>query len=69
MKTKKPPTPDEIRAARKSAGLTQTKAAGLISGSLNAWQRYEAPLDAEYHRQMRVPIWELFQLKIQELKK
>ena len=36
------PTPDDIRATRLSAGLTQTKAAQLIHSSLRTWQDWEA---------------------------
>lgn len=52
------PTPDQIRAAREAAGLTQTEAAGLVRAKLRAWQRWEAG-----ERQMRASDWELFQLK------
>lgn len=38
----KAPTPQQIRAARESLGLTQTQAAELIGRSLRVWQAYEA---------------------------
>lgn len=38
----KEPTPQEIKEARLSAGLTQTQAAELAMVKLRAWQRYEA---------------------------
>jgi putative transcriptional regulator len=35
------PKPDEIRAARDAAGLTQTQAADLIHSTLRTWQDWE----------------------------
>lgn len=52
------PTPDEVRAAREAAGLTQTSAAALIHGTLRAWQEWEAG-----NRRMHPGLWELFRLK------
>jgi putative transcriptional regulator len=52
------PKPEQIRAAREAAGLTQTEAAELIHGSLRAWQQYEAG-----DRIMHAGLWELFRLK------
>jgi DNA-binding transcriptional regulator YiaG len=49
------PTPDEIRAARASAGLTQTEAARLIYCTLRAWQDWEAG-----KRRMHPALWELW---------
>lgn len=36
------PKPDEIRAARTQAGLTQTEAAALLGVTRVHWARYEA---------------------------
>jgi putative transcriptional regulator len=49
------PTPAEILAARKAAGLTQSKAAALVYRSLNSWQRWEIG-----DRTMPPGLWELF---------
>jgi len=35
------PTPDEIRAAREAAGLSQHDAAALIDCTRDAWAKYE----------------------------
>jgi transcriptional regulator with XRE-family HTH domain len=36
------PTTEEIRAARKAAGLTQAAAAALVGVNDRGWRRYEA---------------------------
>jgi len=54
-----PPTPEEIRAARQSAHLTQTQAAELIYKQRLAWARYESG-----DREMDPALWELFQIKL-----
>lgn len=41
VKPKKSPRPDEIRAARLKAGLTQQEAAALIGYTLRAWESWE----------------------------
>lgn len=60
------PSPDEIRAARKKAGLTQTQAAQLIGNagdkSYRTWQRFEAPADNPDHRAIHPRMWEMFLL-------
>lgn len=53
------PTPDEIRAARERAGLTQTEAARLIHCGLRSWQQWELG-----ERRMHPAMWELFKLKM-----
>lgn len=53
------PTPEQIKQARKQAGLTQTAAATLIHKQLRAWQQYEAG-----DRKMDTAYWELFLSKI-----
>ena len=53
------PSPEEIRAAREAAGLTQTDAAALIYCSLRGWQDWEAG-----ERKMHPAFWELFRSKM-----
>lgn len=53
------PSPADVRAARESAGLTQTQAAALIHGTMRAWQEYEAG-----NRRLHPGLWELFRLKL-----
>jgi putative transcriptional regulator len=60
-RTKSPaanPRPDEIRAARETAGLTQTDAAASIHCQLRTWQDWEAG-----KRRMHPAFWELWQRK------
>lgn len=52
------PAPDEVRAAREAAGLTQTEAAALIHCTLRGWQEWEAG-----NRRMHPGLWELFRIK------
>jgi DNA-binding transcriptional regulator YiaG len=42
MKRPKAPSPEEIKAARQKAGLTQSDAAALIGYTTRAWQDWEA---------------------------
>ena len=49
------PTPDEIRAARHRAGLSQSQAARLIHSTLRSWQAWEAG-----ERRMHPGLWKLF---------
>ena len=53
------PSQDDVRAARKSAGLTQEQAAQVISGTRRAWQEWEGG-----RRNMPPAKWELFLQKI-----
>lgn len=57
------PTPEEVRAAREAAGLTQTQAAEVVRGTLRAWQGWEAPAGQADARRMHPGLWELFLLK------
>lgn len=52
------PAPAAIRAARESAGLTQTAAAELVYAGLRGWQEWEAGT-----RRMHPGLWELFRQK------
>ena len=56
------PTPQEILAARKAAGLTQTRAAAMVGVKLRAWQYWEAG-----ERTMPTSAWELFNIKTAEI--
>jgi DNA-binding transcriptional regulator YiaG len=58
------PTPEQVRAARQAAGLSQTAAAALIHSALRSWQDWEAG-----KRKMHPAFWELFNLKIKQLSK
>lgn len=53
------PKPDEIRAAREAAGLTQTEAAEVIYCTLRGWQEWEAGA-----RRMHPAFWELWRIKV-----
>jgi DNA-binding transcriptional regulator YiaG len=52
------PTPEEIKQARKDAGLTQTQAAEIIYCSLGAWKKWES-----WDREMHQAFFELFLIK------
>jgi hypothetical protein len=59
------PTPEEIRAARKAAGLTQAQAAVLVSpaqgkSAYRVWQTYEVDTGKPGHRDIPLATWELF---------
>ena len=54
----KSPTKEEIREARKGAGLTQPAAAELIHCGPDAWASWETG-----RREMHPAMWELFLLK------
>lgn len=61
------PSPEEIRFARKSAGLTQTQATALVSpaqskASYRTWQCYEVEPGLPGHRAIPLAVWELFLL-------
>lgn len=61
------PTPEEVRAARKRANLTQTQAAQLISpatsrGAYRTWQAYEVAVGKDGHNDIPLVVWELFLL-------
>lgn len=58
------PRPDEIRAAREAAGLTQTEAAELIYCQLRGWQDWEGG-----QRRMHPAFWELWRQKVAGRKK
>lgn len=60
------PTPEEVKVARKAAGLTQTQAAQVIGQAgvkgYRTWQRFEYTVDNKDHRAINPKLWELFLL-------
>jgi len=52
------PKPEDIKAAREAAQLTQSEAAALVHCTLSAWQRWE-----QAERRMPPGLWELFKIK------
>ena len=52
------PTPEQIKQARKEAGLTQSQAASLIYSELRTWQHWE-----KGDRDMHQALFELFTIK------
>lgn len=57
------PTPEEVRALRLSASLTQEQSALLIHVTGRAWRMYEGG-----DRKMPAAAWELYRLKVATLK-
>lgn len=53
------PPPEEIKAARAAAKLTQAEAATLVYSTLSAWQRWE-----QGERRMHPGLWRLFNLLV-----
>jgi DNA-binding transcriptional regulator YiaG len=58
------PTPQQIKAARRAAGLTQTQAGALIGVSKRTWVAWECDKNKPSYRNMPYAKWELFLLKI-----
>jgi hypothetical protein len=59
------PTPEEVKAARIAAGLTQKEAGELVaSHGWKTWQRYEYG-----NRKMHPATWELFLLKTKDMRR
>ena len=52
-----PPTPDQIRAARAAANLTQQQAGELVHTDGRTWRRWESG-----DRGINLAVWELFLL-------
>lgn len=57
------PSPEEIRAARETARLTQAAAGALLHTTSRTWQQWESGA-----RSMHPAFWELFKLKSAEKK-
>jgi DNA-binding transcriptional regulator YiaG len=55
----KNPKPEQVRAAREAAGLSQTAAAAIIHSTLRTWQDWEGGV-----ARMHPAFWELFRIKI-----
>lgn len=53
------PTPEQIRAVREGAGLTQSQAGALVHAGLRAWQKWELG-----ERRMHPAFWDLFQRRL-----
>lgn len=62
------PAPDEIRALREAAGLTQTRAAELVHTTCRTWQQWEADEGTPASRKMHPAFFELFKIKLSVLK-
>lgn len=56
------PSPEEVRAAREAAELTQAQAAALVHASARNWQQWEQGKGSNARR-MHPGLWELFRLK------
>lgn len=61
-----PPSPEDIREARKRSDLSQTEAGQLVTDAgkkaYRTWQRYESPVGNPDHRAIPIGLWELFLL-------
>lgn len=57
------PLPEEVRAARDAAGLTQAQAAALVHATLRNWQQWEDTTGGTNARRMHPGLWELFRIK------
>lgn len=68
MQKTKYPTSKQIRKLRKDVGLTQSEAAQLVNAPLRTWQNWETEEGTIPHRKMHPGFWELFKIKVQELK-
>ncbi len=55
------PTPQDIKDARKLAGLTQRQAAALIYLDAQTWAKWEQGAN-----KMSQGLWELFHIKVKE---
>jgi len=56
------PTPQQIKAARNAAGLTQTQAGALVGVLKRTWVAWESDEDKPSHRNMPYAKWELFKI-------
>lgn len=59
------PTPEQIRQARKAAGLTQSEAAAKVHATLRGWQNWESARCGVF-RPMPLAAWELFLIKTKQ---
>jgi len=56
------PTADQVRTARKNAGLSQRSAGEVVYLSRRAWQTYEEGIT-----EIKLAVWELFLFKTGQL--
>ena len=63
-----PPTPDNIKAIVKAAGLTREQAAALVHVGLQTMHNWCSPLDSQNHRQMPLAAWELLLIKTEKIR-
>ena len=56
------PTPEQVKADRQAAGLTQSQAAALIHVNLRTWQQWEGG-----ERRMHPAFWQLYLIKSKQL--
>lgn len=61
------PKPEEIRAAREKANLTQAAAAELIHSTVRSWENWESQGDER--RNMHPALFELFLAKTGQLRR
>jgi len=67
------PKPEEIKAARIEAGLSQAAAGELIYINQQAWNQYETDVGSttsggnSKHRRMHPAFWELFRIKVKQM--
>lgn len=59
------PAPNQIKALREAARLSQSEAAELVHATRRTWQNWEAPEGSASHRAMPPAAWELFEAKAQ----
>jgi transcriptional regulator with XRE-family HTH domain len=57
------PAPNQIKALRDAARLSQSEAAELVHATRRTWQNWEAPEGTANHRAMPPAAWELFEAK------
>lgn len=64
MEKLKQPTPAQVRAARKAAGLTQTQAAELVhAAGWRTWWNWEKESSSAESREIPLAAWDLFLIK------
>jgi hypothetical protein len=59
------PTPEDVRAARESAGMTPDQAGEQVSGAKlprRTWEKWEKPTETDNYREIPLATWELFLL-------
>jgi DNA-binding XRE family transcriptional regulator len=64
LRTEEGPSPEEVRAARESAGLTQAEAGALVHSPWHSWNKWETDASSDNSRHMHPATWDLFRIKI-----